>query len=655
MFRFAAIWLLMICPVIVTQAQYNLDSLLNELKPPHSANDKIILYAKTTWSYLTLSEMDLAAKYADSVYITAAASADSVGIMKAHYYYGIIGRFRGDYKNALRHLQTYLSFHEARGDSSRVAGALFQIGVVHSKYGNYEKSLAAHQRCLAIEEAANNAYSIGYTLNSIGIIYKETGALETAITYYNKALIIFDTLQELVDKTGTLVNLGNTYSDMEQFDVAMNYYREAMRIDEQTGKKHGVALSLANIAFLYDKRGNFDSALVYHQRALNIRKDLPYSEDLVRSLIGVGRGYLKLGRAGEAQAYLQRALAMASENHSKPLLRDAHNNLSDMYEQMGNHKRAMYHFRQYDVFKDSILNEQTAERINELQIKHEVADKVKQIALLESEARLQEAEARRQGNFRTMLLAGMALIIALATSIIYVIRQRYLISQKDNQIKEANLRHQLSDLKMQALRAQINPHFLFNCLTSINRMIVKGDNENASLYLKKFARLVRLIVENGEATRVSLEDELALIEAYIQLEELRFKSKIGFEIDIDEKVEKENTFLPPMILQPFVENSIWHGLTNKDNGEQGRIRIAVREDQESLVCMIEDNGVGRERSRALDDVMPGKKRSVGMTITEERLKLLSPERLKDLVRIVDLKDAFDAAIGTRVEIRIPLS
>src|SRR5690606_9664908 len=132
--------------------------------------------------------------------------------------------------------------------------------------------------------------------------------------------------------------------------------------------------------------------------------------------------------------------------------------------------------------------------------------------------------------------------------------------QKDNQIKEANLRHQLSDLKMQALRAQINPHFLFNCLTSINRMIVKGDNENASLYLKKFARLVRLIVENGEATRVSLEDELALIEAYIQLEELRFKSKIGFEIDIDEKVEKENTFLPPMILQPFVENSIWHGL-----------------------------------------------------------------------------------------------
>src|SRR5690606_38695141 len=117
-------------------------------------------------------------------------------------------------------------------------------------------------------------------------------------------------------------------------------------------------------------------------------------------------------------------------------------------------------------------------------------------------------------------------------------------------------------------------HFLFNCLTSINRMIVKGDNENASLYLKKFARLVRLIVENGEATRVSLEDELALIEAYIQLEELRFKSKIGFEIDIDEKVEKENTFLPPMILQPFVENSIWHGLTSKDNGEQGRIRIA---------------------------------------------------------------------------------
>jgi sensor histidine kinase YesM len=162
-----------------------------------------------------------------------------------------------------------------------------------------------------------------------------------------------------------------------------------------------------------------------------------------------------------------------------------------------------------------------------------------------------------------------------------------------------------------------------------------------------------LIVENVETNRVSLENELALIESYIQLEELRFKGKIGYEISIDETIERENVFLPPMVLQPFVENAIWHGLMPKE--ASGHIKIAFKEDKDCLFCTIEDDGVGRGYSEALKDKSESKTKSVGIKITEERLRLLNKKRLDEMIKIVDLKNALNEAVGTRVEINIPLA
>lgn len=654
MYRLVAL-LFILASVTTGRAQSGRDSLLNLLKGNLTANDKVTIYGKVSWAYIAEGNYSLAARYADSVRMVATGLRDSIGIYKAQYYYGIIARFKGEHAAALEYFDNYLRFHSSRGDSSRVAGVLFQIGVVHSHYGNFEKSLAAYQRGLSIEEAAGNAYSVGYTLNGIGVIYHEAGLYDDAILSFNKALVIFDSLRELADKTNVLVNLGNIYSSMKNFGDAMKYYQHALEIDKRTGKERGVAASLANIAFLHDKMGAYDSALVYHRKALTIREKFSDAEDLSRSLIGVGRGYLQLGRFSDANPYLLRALKISRHTQSKPLLQDVHLNLSHMYDLMKNPAKSLYHIKQYQVFKDSILNEETAEKISELEIKHEVSDKVRQIALLEKEKQIQQQETERQAAIRNALIAGFIFVVVLAAAVVYAFRQRLLVMRKDKEIQEANLRHQLSELKIKALRAQINPHFMFNCLNSINRMIVRGDSENASLYLKTFSKLVRLIVENGEANRVSLENELTLIESYIQLEELRFKNKIGYEVVIEGNIEKENTYLPPMILQPFVENSIWHGLMNKNENEPGRIRIAVKEDNETLLCMIEDNGVGREKSRELNGDASGKTRSVGIGITEERLKLLTREHLHDLIKITDLKDNFDAAIGTRVEIRIPLS
>ena len=186
-------------------------------------------------------------------------------------------------------------------------------------------------------------------------------------------------------------------------------------------------------------------------------------------------------------------------------------------------------------------------------------------------------------------------------------------------------------------------------------MILKGETETASSYLTKFSKLVRLILENAEGPMVSLENELALLESYIQLEELRFKGKINYDISVDKSIETESTYLPSMVLQPFVENAIWHGLMHKKENEKGNIAIVVKEDNDSLLCTIEDNGVGRERAKQLREQSVLKRKSMGMKITEERLKLLNPGNVQPVIWITDLKDNLDHATGTRIQINIPIS
>lgn len=644
---------------IPPQIQSEIDSLDARLQMATVGAEKIRLYGKICWAYLGVPRLDLARQYADSVKFLAQQSKDSQGIIKATYYYGVMARVGGDYLEALNHLNSYLQFHERNGDSSRVAGVLYQIGSVQTNLGNYEKSLAAYYRLIPLEQKDGNDYSVGYTLNAIGIILKETKKYQDAEQVYRNALLIFDTLDEKKDKTDVLVNLGNLFTETGQLERAKQKYQEALLIDRQIGKQTGVAVSLANIAFLYDKIGKYDSALDYHLEALSIREGLPGKEGLARSLIGVGRGYRQLKNYPLAKQYLLKAHALVTEIMSKPMLRDVYENLAQVYAAEGNYSKAYdYHLLYADV-KDSVLNEQTAAQLNELQTKYETGEKDKQIILLANEKQLQQKEVQRQAALKRAFIGGLVLVSLLAILLVYIFRQRLknqkTLSLKDNEIKEVNFKRQMTELEMKALRAQINPHFLFNCMNSINRMILNGESDKASIYLTKFSKLVRLILENAETPKVSLENELALLESYIQLEELRFKGKIHYQISVDESIEPGSTYLPSMVLQPFVENAIWHGLMHKEESEKGNISIAVKEENDRLFCTIEDNGVGRKRAQELRERSVLKSKSMGMKITEDRLRLLNHGNSEPVIWITDLKDSMNHAAGTRIEINMPIS
>jgi ligand-binding sensor domain-containing protein len=218
-------------------------------------------------------------------------------------------------------------------------------------------------------------------------------------------------------------------------------------------------------------------------------------------------------------------------------------------------------------------------------------------------------------------------------------------------IEKEQQRSLARELEMQALRAQMNPHFIFNCLTSINRFILKSDMLSASDYLTKFSRLIRMVLNHSKQSLISLEEELEMLRLYLELEKLRFKEAFVYRIDIGEALDTSAIFLPPMLFQPFVENAIWHGLMHKK--EPGRLDIQLRVAANILSCSITDDGVGRSFAEYSTSKSAQKQKSMGMGITRQRLALINGNEAKENSLVIeDLYDQQGKPAGTKVVLRI---
>jgi LytS/YehU family sensor histidine kinase len=213
-------------------------------------------------------------------------------------------------------------------------------------------------------------------------------------------------------------------------------------------------------------------------------------------------------------------------------------------------------------------------------------------------------------------------------------------------------KQQMADIEMQALRAQMNPHFIFNCLNSINRYIVKSDQATASLYLTRFAKLIRLILDNSNSKTVTLTNELEALRLYIDMESIRFEKQFSYKINIDENVSPDHIYVPPLIIQPYVENAIWHGLLHKET--EGHLEVRLTMPQPNMLqCVVEDNGVGRAKAKELKSKSASTSKSLGMKLTESRLALLNKHSNWDAsIEILDLVDPEGIPAGTRVTLKI---
>jgi LytS/YehU family sensor histidine kinase len=227
------------------------------------------------------------------------------------------------------------------------------------------------------------------------------------------------------------------------------------------------------------------------------------------------------------------------------------------------------------------------------------------------------------------------------------------IQNLENEKKQHAMQQRTAELEMQALRAQMNPHFIFNCLNAINHFILVNEVNTASDYLTKFSRLIRIVLDNSFKKNIFLSEELEYLHLYIALEQIRFDHHFSYRISFEQVHDIDAIVIPPMLLQPFIENAIWHGLMFKEGN--GILTIELKKENETLICLITDNGIGRKRSAELKSSLSSNKKSFGMNITASRLQLLN-EGLGNRIglEITDLLDTAGQSAGTRVVITIPM-
>ncbi len=436
--------------------------------------------------------------------------------------------------------------------------------------------------------------------SGLGLIFEKTGDRKRCVKAYRRVV-------EMCEKAGIksrlawhYVNVGKAYMALDDYDNAEEFFLKADRIKDDISLS-ARAHATANLGFCYYLGGRYDEALNLYNRAEIIykRKSDDY-ENL--SILSRWKGLLfdAIGKSKRAEKRLVEALELAKLAKDTKQQAIICRDIADMYADRGDFRDAY----DYEVLHNQLVKKYYEDtnklKIDELEFKY-------------------EAERRR---------------------------------------KEAELlRLQATGLQLKALRAQMNPHFMFNALNSIQYYINNNDREFAGKCLARFAKLMRSSLEYSELEVISLENEIEFLEDYLLInQQLRFENRLAYTLHVDEDIEEDITGVPTMIVQPYIENAIEHGIRPQ---KSGLIKIEFKlVDDTAILCIIEDNGVGRTRAReiqALDDYYL-KHKSRGTSITEKRLEILHASKKNAFfVKTIDLIDPLSKKpIGTRVEIQIPI-
>jgi len=383
---------------------------------------------------------------------------------------------------------------------------------------------------------------------------------------------------------------------------------------------------------------NPEEAIKLYNRALFVYDSIKDIENKAGCLSGISEVFTSTGNYKEAIRYGLESLVFA-ERYGWDR-EGAYRSLALAYEGSGDLKEALRYHRKMVIVRDSIYNADLTKKVSELEIKYQTEKKEQEIKLLEKEnALLNEKSEKRKLYVAFSLCGGLLLVVLILIITGYKRKQQKAEQAKDKAVFE-----------LQSLMAQMNPHFIFNALNSIQHFILEKGKQEAYDYLAKFSKLVRMVLNNSEEKMVSLQKELELIGLYVELEQLRFTNGFEYQLNISENINPENIELPTMLIQPYVENAIWHGLMNLNKERKGLVKIDISKANDKLKISIEDNGVGRRLAKQFrKDEMHNAK---GMKLTERRLQMINA--MKDYentsVTVVDLPN--DS--GTKVEILLPL-
>lgn len=594
---------------------------------------------------------------------------DRAGIGEVAHQSGEMYYQARDYPSALQQYRQALDIRRQIGDSEGTASTLVRIGYLYA-IGN--------QRHMALTNYLN-AYRIGYANRYSQVIADATWGMASIYERqekYAEALVYYEQCAKAQKAFQANVNpwlyqsIAGLYKRQNKYGEALAHYQ--LSLNARTGTSAGVnswevAQVHQQIAELYTVQRKYDVSLAHlHEALAIIDPDKPRSvHSLATPILNqLGRVYLAQGNYANALKNATRSLQLARKLQIRRDVQEASLTISLIYAALRNYPKAYEHLRQYTSLRDTLFNQEIT-NLAALKNGLEMNQKQDQVNLLWKENQEQASELDESTQRNYALLAGVLLFFTL---VIVLIRNNQrnqrtnrLVAEQAKQLEEQRIReleqtfeYQQAETKMATLRAQMNPHFIFNCLNSIKFYATDNEAAKASQYLTKFSRLIRLVLENSRSERVMLSQELEALQLYLEMEAMRFKDKLSFHIEVADQIDREFVEIPPLLIQPYVENAIWHGLMHKLEG--GTVRVTVSQPQEAVLeVRINDDGVGRAKAAEFRSKSANRGKSFGTKVTGERIALINQVyRIQTEVQIRDLTNEQGLPAGTEVTLQIPI-
>ncbi len=559
------------------------------------------------------------------------------------------------------------------------------LGKLYRINANYPKAIYYHQKAYELAKQIGDLYNQIYSLNMQGVVYRRMDAVKSALEYHNKALNLAMTIpvkdKEIWENIAISHNsIGNIYLLLQRDDMALKHFLEALKIEQKYQNLLGLAINYQNIGSIYERKGDYDKALAYYQKSLRYNEqihskvgkiicntsigNLFLKKGEIRRAIGIikpnlelakhlgdayyiadiyvnlGKAYLQNGEFNKAEQNLLKALKIALDKKIPSVAQEAYKEFSILKEKQGKFKDALFYHKKFNEKQNEILNEKNRQLVADVIIKQiKLENKQKMAALGEENLIVKKKLNRTQKSFYYTLLFLLFTIIL--GSIFY--KQRQLNNER-----------KLMNLEQNLLRAQMNPHFIFNSLNSLKMFIIQQKPKEAVVYLSTFSKLVRTILQSTIDKEISLKKEIETLKMYVSIENTRFSDKINFEINVSDELDLEALKIPPLLTQPFIENALWHGLSPKEGEKKLTVNIYPKDDRYFVIEII-DNGVGRQRAAEIRAARTFKRESVGIKLSEERLRYFTKNYEADYqIKFEDLYDDKGNPAGTKVIIVIPL-
>lgn len=530
---------------------------------------------------------------------------------------------------------------------------LFKIGNLFETLSANNLAIDNYTDAVELAESEFPEYRLDKIYKRLANSYEKKGMYAEALGQYRKYENKYREEGNEGNHSWIDLKMGEAYRELGIFDTAEIRLDLALELSYIQKDDSILQNTLYEFGALYLQQNQLREALGNFLQVFNLSEN----NNEIKSKAGIKAGeiYWKLGETAIAETYLLQGIAIAEEESFILSATDGYRVLSSYYEDIGEFDSSLIAFGNYKTYNDSLTTVNSNNRYNELQL--EFATEQKEIELANQKSLLKESNdaLSSEQRFRAVLTIGIILIFVLAVLIYFYFRgkenaKRKILEQKQKLDKVA-LQNEISELKLLALRAQMNPHFIFNTLHTIQGLILKSESVEAHESLSKFSSLIQYILECTKKEFVSLKEETDFLAMYVALEKLRFEDKFDFEVLIGNGLLDSNPDIPPMVIQPHIENAIQHGLLNKDGF--GTLKMEFNESDGMVLCKIEDNGVGRAEAARINRFKDRVHTSIGIKNTEKRLKLYE-QGGKTFVNIIDKEDDEGNSAGTIIEINLPV-